>query len=118
MSIGTLSVIEHSVIIGDRVRIHSQVFIPEYSELLNDCWIGPNAVLTNANYPKHPLVKSSLCGVVVGKNAKIGANATLLPGIKIGENSLIGAGSVVTKDVGVNVIVAGNPEKVLRGIDY
>lgn len=114
VSIGTLSVVEHHVIIDDRVRVHSQVFIPEYSKLEEDCWLGPNVVLTNANYPKHPTVKEDLSGVIVGKNAKIGANVTLLPSVKVGRDSLIGAGSVVTKDINDAVIVVGNPAKFLR----
>ena len=118
VSIGTLSVIEHHISIGNNVRIHSQVFVPEYSTLENDCWIGPNAVLTNARYPKHRSVKQVLKGPTIGANAKIGANSTILPGIAIGKNSLIGAGCVVTKHVAPDTIVAGNPAKPLRQIDY
>ena len=118
VSIGTLSVIEHHISIGNNVRIHSQVFVPEYSTLENDCWIGPNAVLTNARYPKHIAVKEELKGPWIGSNAKIGANATILPGVAIGKNSLIGAGCVVTKHVAPDTIVVGNPAKTLRQIDY
>ena len=118
VSIGTLSVIEHHISIGNNVRIHSQVFVPEYSTLENDCWIGPNAVLTNARYPKHIAVKEGLKGPLIGSNAKIGANSTILPGVAIGKNSLIGAGCVVTKHVAPDTIVAGNPAKTLRQIDY
>lgn len=118
VSIGTLSVIEHHVTISDNVRIHSQVFVPEYSILDENCWLGPNVVLTNARYPKHPSVKDDLCGVHIKVNAKIGANSTLLPGVVIGEGSLIGAGSLVTKDVGDGVIAMGNPASVKRKIDY
>ena len=118
VSIGTLSVIEHHVNIGNNVRIHSQVFVPEYSTLENDCWIGPNAVLTNARYPKHVAVKEELKGPLIGSNAKIGANSTILPGVAIGKNSLIGAGCVVTKHVAPDTIVVGNPAKDLRPIDY
>ena len=118
VSIGTHSVIEHHITIGNNVRIHSQVFVPEYSTLENDCWIGPNVVLTNARYPKHVSAKDELRGPLVGNNAKIGANATILPGVTIGKNSLIGAGCVVTKHVGPDTIVVGNPAKALRKIDY
>ena len=118
VSIGTLSVIEHHISIGNNVRIHSQVFVPEYSTLENDCWIGPNAVLTNARYPKHVAVKEELKGPLIGSNAKIGANSTILPGVAIGKNSLIGAGCVVTKHVAPDTIVVGNPAKDLRPIDY
>ena len=118
VSIGTHSVIEHHITIGNNVRIHSQVFVPEYSTLENDCWIGPNVVLTNARYPKHVSVKDELKGPLIGNNAKIGANTTILPGVTIGKNSLIGAGCVVTKHVAPDTIVVGNPAKPLRKIDY
>lgn len=118
VSIGTLTVIEHHILIEDNVKIHSQVFIPEFSILKKDCWIGPNVVITNARYPKSPNVKNELKGAIVGELAKIGANATILPGIKIGRNALIGAGSVVVKNVKDGVIVAGNPARFLRYMHY
>ena len=114
VSIGTLSVIEHHVEIGHGVRIHSQAFIPEYCVLEDGCWIGPNAVLTNAKYPKSPNAKAELAGVHIMKNAKVGANATVLPRITIGENALVGGGAVVTKDVNDGTVVVGNPAKVVK----
>jgi acetyltransferase-like isoleucine patch superfamily enzyme len=118
VSIGTLSVIEHHVRIDDHVRIHSQVFIPEYSTLKQYAWIGPNVVFTNAKFPKSPNVKHLLQGPTIEEYAKIGANATLLPGITVGENALVGAGSVVAKDVPAGWIVSGNPAKPMRKIHY
>jgi acetyltransferase-like isoleucine patch superfamily enzyme len=113
VSVGTLSVIEHHVEIADNVRIHTQVFIPEFSVLEEGCWIGPNVVLTNAKYPLSPGVKDRLAGPVIRKGAKIGANATLLPGVVIGENALVGAGAVVVHDVPAGTVVAGNPARVI-----
>jgi len=118
VSIGTLSVVEHHIIIENDVRIHSQAFIPEYSVLKKNCWIGPHVVLTNAKYPRSPRVKELLQGVVIDEAAKIGANSTILPGVIIGKNSLVGAGSVVTDNVQENHIVAGNPAVFIRKIDY
>lgn len=118
VSIGTLSVVEHHVRIEDRVRIHSQVFIPEYSILLQGAWIGPNVVLTNAKYPRSPDVKQNLRGPKIGQDAKIGANTTILPGVEIGAKALIGAGSVVTKDVPSEQICYGNPAVCQRNVDY
>jgi acetyltransferase-like isoleucine patch superfamily enzyme len=116
VSVGTLSVIEHHVEIADNVRIHTQAFIPEFSVLEEGCWIGPNVVLTNAKYPLSPGVKSQLAGPIVRKGAKIGANATILPGVVIGENALVGAGAVVVRDVAPGTVVAGNPARVIRNI--
>lgn len=116
VSVGTLSVIEHHVEIADNVRIHTQVFIPEYSVLEEGCWIGPNVVFTNAKYPLSPGVKDSLAGPTIRRGAKIGANVTLLPGVVIGENALVGAGSVVVRDVPPGAVVAGNPARVIRQI--
>ena len=118
VSIGTLSVIEHNIIIHNGVRIHTQAFIPEYTIIEKNCWIGPNVVLTNAKYPKHPKVKENLKGAYIQKNVKIGANTTLLPGVVIGKHSLIGAGSVVIKNVASGLIVAGSPAKQIRKVDY
>ncbi|MDR3554367.1 MAG: DapH/DapD/GlmU-related protein [Syntrophobacteraceae bacterium] len=116
VSIGTLSVIEHHVTIGNGVRIHSQVFIPEYTVLEDEAWVGPNVVFTNARYPASPDAKNHLKGPVIRRKARIGANATILPGVTIGENSLVGAGSVVVHDVPPNTVVAGNPARVIKSI--
>jgi acetyltransferase-like isoleucine patch superfamily enzyme len=116
VSIGTLSVVEHHVQIADHVRIHTQVFVPEFSVLEEGCWLGPNVVLTNAKYPLSPGVKDQLVGPVIRRGAKIGANVTILPGVVIGENALVGAGSVVAKDVPAGAVVVGNPARVIRKI--
>lgn len=116
VSIGTLSVVEHHVTIGNNVRIHTQAFVPEFSVLEDGCWIGPNVVLTNAKYPVSPGVKESLVGPIIRTGAKIGANATILPGVVVGEHALVGAGAVVTRDVEPGAVVVGNPARVIGHI--
>ena len=114
VSIGTLSVVEHHVNIEDNVRIHTQVFIPEFSTLKKDSWVGPNVVFTNAPYPRSKNVKDELVGPTIHEHAIVGANSTLLPGVHIGKNAIVGAGSVVTKNVEEGNVVAGNPAKFLK----
>ena len=116
VSIGSGSNVEHHVRIGNRVRLHSNVFVPELSVLEDDCWLGPNVVVTNARYPATPTTKEQLVGVYIEKRAKIGANTTILPGVRIGTDALVGAGAVVTVDVPPGAVVAGNPARVIKYI--
>ncbi|MCI0476408.1 MAG: N-acetyltransferase, partial [Anaerolineales bacterium] len=117
VSIGSHTIVEHHVTIGNNVRLHSNVFVPEFSILEDDCWIGPNVVITNARYPRSRNVKEQLRGATIRRGAKIGANATILPGVVIGENALVGAGAVVTRDVPEGAVVVGNPARVVKQIE-
>jgi len=117
VSIGTHSVIEHHVTIEDDVRIHSGVFIPEFSTLGKGCWIGPHVVLTNVLHPLCPDAKKCMKGPTIGKGSKIGANVTILPDVVIGEMSLIGAGSVVVTDIESYVVASGNPARTIKRIE-
>ncbi|CAA9279971.1 MAG: hypothetical protein AVDCRST_MAG77-4313 [uncultured Chloroflexi bacterium] len=116
VSVGSHSIIEHHVDIADRVRIHSQAFVPEYSTLKRGSWVGPGVRLTNAPHPLCPDVQRCLVGPTLEAGAKIGANASLLPGVRIGENALVGAGAVVTRDVEPGAVVAGNPARTVKHI--
>jgi acetyltransferase-like isoleucine patch superfamily enzyme len=116
VSIGSHSVVEHHVRLADGVRIHTGAFIPEFSVLDEGAWVGPHVVFTNATYPLARDVKRALRGPHLMPRAKIGANATLLPGIVIGTDALVGAGSVVVHDVPDRAIVAGNPARIVGTI--
>lgn len=117
VSIGTNAVLEFGNKIGNRVRIHSLCFL-EMVTIEDDVFVGPNVVFTDDPHPmKCPRYLECLGGVTVKRLARIGANSTILPGVTIGENSLVGAGSVVTKDVPDNVVVAGSPARIIKSID-
>ncbi|OGH21844.1 MAG: acetyltransferase [Candidatus Levybacteria bacterium RIFCSPHIGHO2_02_FULL_37_18] len=120
--IGTFVEIQKNVSIGDKVKISSHSFICEGVTLEDNVFIGHHVVFVNDKYPRSTNVKGELKQdgdwklqkTIVKKNASIGSNATILGGMIIGENSLIGAGSVVTKNVAKNVVVAGNPAKIIK----
>lgn len=78
--------------------------------------IGHQVTLATLNHGIAPGDRHTLypAAIVLGQNVWIGANVTVVPGVTIGDNSVVGAGSVVTKDVPENTIVAGVPAKVIR----
>jgi acetyltransferase-like isoleucine patch superfamily enzyme len=90
--------------------------VPEFSVLEEECWLGPHVVLTNAKYPRSRNVKKQLAGPCIERGAKIGANATILPGVRVGAGALVGAGAVVTKDVPPGVVVVGNPARICNDV--
>ena len=81
--------------------------------------IGHNVVLATINHDPDPANRGTNLprSIRIGNNVWIGANATVLPGVTIGDNAIIAAGSVVTKDVATNIVVAGVPAKPIRRID-
>ena len=117
VSIGSHAIVEHHVTIGNGVRIHSGAFVPEFCVLEDNCWIGPNAVLTNVLHPLCPEVPRCIKGATLRRGAKVGANATVLPGVCIGEMAIVAAGAVVTRDVPARAVVAGSPARVVKTID-
>ena len=117
VSVGSFCNVEHHVKIEDGARLHTGVFVPEFSVLEVDAWLGPRVTLTNARYPKSPGAKDSLIGPRVGRRARLGANTTVLPGVVIGENALVGAGAVVVRDVAPGTVVVGNPAHEINRIE-
>ena len=105
--------IENDVVIGDQVTIKSGVFIWDGIKIENNVFIGPNVTFVNDKYPRSGIYPPSFLSTVIRQGASIGSNATILGGIIIGKNSLVGAGAVVTKDVPDEVVVAGNPAKII-----
>ncbi len=101
--------------IGDKVVVHTGCFL-ESVTLEKGAILGPQVVFTDDLHPRCPRYLECVGGAKVGRQAKIGANSTILPGVKIGERALIGAGSVINKDIPAKVVAVGNPAKVIKKI--
>jgi maltose O-acetyltransferase len=86
----------------------------------DDLQMGPSVQVYTATHPVDPETRRSgleyALPVTVGNNVWIGGGAVLCPGVTIGDNSVIGAGSVVTRDIPADVLSAGNPARVIRGV--
>ncbi|HPN35429.1 MAG TPA: acyltransferase [bacterium] len=123
--IGTFVEIQKGATIGKNCKISSHTFICEGVHIEDHCFIGHNVTFINDKYPRATTSDGSLqteadwtCEpTFVKQGASIGSSATILCGLTIGENAIVGAGSVVTKDVPANSVVAGNPARVIRKLE-
>jgi acetyltransferase-like isoleucine patch superfamily enzyme len=123
--IGAFVEIQKNARIGKRCKISSHSFICEGVDIEDNVFIGHGVIFTNDTYPRSTNGDGTLQTgadwkvrpTVVHKGASIGSGVTLLCNLSVGENAIVGAGSVVTKDVPPNMIVAGNPARVLRSIE-
>lgn len=108
--------------IGSEVVIYSSMLDILYPELItigNNVTITHSTILTHDDSPVISLRRRRIAPVVIGSNVFIGFQSLILPGVSIGDNCIIGAGSIVTKDVPSNSIVAGNPARVIKSLtDY
>ncbi len=122
--IGAFVEVQKNAFIGKNCKISSHTFICEGVTIEDDVFIGHGVTFINDSYPRATAADGRLQTeadwtvepTLVKKGASIGSGSTILAKVTIGENAIIGAGSVVTKDVPPDAIVAGNPARVLRKI--
>ena len=122
--VGTFVEVQKGAKIGANCKISSHTFICEGVTIEDNVFIGHGVTFINDMYPRSTTADGlpqteadwKCVPTLIRKGASIGSGATILAGITIGENGLVGAGSVVTKDVPPNTIVAGNPARVIRRI--
>lgn len=123
--IGTFVEVQKNATIGKNCKISSHTFICEGVVIEDNVFIGHSVTFINDTYPRATNPDGGLQTEAdwkvepthVKRGASIGSGATILSHVTIGENAIVGAGSVVTKDVPPNAVVAGNPAKVLRNIN-
>jgi len=122
--IGAFVEIQKNASVGRRCKISSHTFICEGVTIEDNVFIGHGVTFINDSYPRSTTSDGELQtekdwrveNTLVKRGASIGSGSTVLCNVTIGENAIVGAGSVVTRDVPPNVIVAGNPARVLRSI--
>lgn len=120
---GAFVEVQKNAYIGSNCKISSHTFICEGVTIEDDVFIGHGVMFINDTYPRATAngalqteVDWTVEPTVVRRGSSIGSNCTILSHVTIGENAIVGAGSVVTKDVPPNTVVAGNPARVVRGI--
>lgn len=122
--IGAFVEIQKNAKVGRRCKVSSHTFICEGVAIEDNVFIGHGVTFINDSYPRATTAEGELQtesdwrveATVIKRGASIGSGATVLSKVVVGENSIVGAGSVVTHDVPPNVIVAGNPAKILRPV--
>jgi acetyltransferase-like isoleucine patch superfamily enzyme len=110
------SLVDYGCKIGNGVKIHVSCYVSQFTTIEDDVFLAPGVTVANDIHPGCKLALECMRGPTIKRGAQIGVNVTLLPFITIGERAVIGSGSVVTKDVPPEVVVAGNPARVLRSI--
>lgn len=122
--IGAFVEVQKNAFIGKRCKISSHTFVCEGVTIEDNVFIGHGVMFTNDSYPRATANGAlqteadwKVERTTVKKGASIGSGSTILPNLTIGENAIVGAGSVVTKDVPANTIVAGNPARFLRFVE-
>jgi acetyltransferase-like isoleucine patch superfamily enzyme len=122
--IGAFVEIQKNAKVGRRCKVSSHTFVCEGVAIEDNVFIGHGVTFINDSYPRATTPEGELQtesdwrveATVIKRGASIGSGATVLSKVIVGENSIVGAGSVVTRDVPPNVIVAGNPAKILRPV--
>jgi acetyltransferase-like isoleucine patch superfamily enzyme len=124
--IGVFVEIQKNAKVGKNCKISSHTFICEGVTIEDNVFIGHSVVFINDTYPRATNGNGRLQTeedwkvepILVKKGASIGSNCTILSNVTIGENAIVGAGSVVTKDVPPYTIVAGNPARIFRTVEF
>jgi UDP-2-acetamido-3-amino-2,3-dideoxy-glucuronate N-acetyltransferase len=117
--IGRGSVVDNDVVIGERVRVQTNVYLTAFTIVEDDVFVGPGAITTNDHtMARHGSEggRDSIRGATLRRACRVGGGAVLTPGVEIGEEAFVAAGAVVTRDVPPRAVVMGVPARVVREV--
>ncbi len=120
--VGPFVEIQRGAVVGKRCKIQSHAFICDGVEIADEVFVGHGVLFINDRYPRAVTDDGTLQGAgdwelrrtFVGRGASLGSGAVVLGGVTIAERARVGAGAVVTRSVGPDETVAGNPARPLQ----
>jgi acetyltransferase-like isoleucine patch superfamily enzyme len=114
--VGRGSAVDNDVVIGDRVRVQSMVYVTAYTVIEDDVFVGPGACTTNDDTMSRHGPEYKLRGATLRRACRIGGGAVLCPGVEVGEEAFVAAGAVVVGDVPARAVVMGVPARQVREV--
>jgi acetyltransferase-like isoleucine patch superfamily enzyme len=114
--IGRGTAVDNDVVVGERVRVQTDVYLTAYSEVEDDAFIGPGVLTTNDSTMARHDEDYPVRGAVFRRACRVGGAAVLVPGVEIGEEAFVAAGAVVTRDVPPRGVAMGVPARSIREV--
>ncbi len=114
--VGRGTTVDCDVVVGERVKLQTNVYLTAFSVVEDDVFVGPCAVTTNDDTMARMARGGELAGVTLRRACRVGGGAILTPGVEIGEEAFVAAGAVVTADVPARAVVMGVPARVVRRV--
>ena len=114
--IGRGSTVDNDVVVGERVRVQTDVYLAAYSVVEDDVFVGPGVVTTNDSTMTRHDAGHEMRGAFLRRACRVGGAAVITPGVEIGEEAFVAAGAVVTRDVPARGVGMGVPARVVREV--
>lgn len=111
-----------NISVGDRFYANFDAIMLDVCPITigKNAMLGPRVSLVTPEHPLHPDERNSGMEfgrpITIGDNCWVGSDATIIGGVTLGNNVVVGAGAVVTKSFGDNVVIAGNPARIIKEI--